>query len=155
METGAIHAKLVYICFIVMTVKSWRALVLVLPQQPIPKVEAALFKEFKWLRARYLGNVSFVFSKCSTNLRIYERKCFSEHPSDEKRREMCSTSLWGCLCFIVLCNIFPISLHCTEMKPQRPYDHKFSGIKEEGGLQCGINVALTLKSSCLTRRPWT
>lgn len=41
---------------------------------------------------------------------------------------------------------FPISLHGVEMKPQRPYDRKFSETKEEGGLYCGIDAALTLKT---------
>lgn len=110
METGAIHVELLHICLYSHDGKILRS-----PRPcrlPIPKVEAAPFKEFKWLRAYYLGKASFVFSKCSTSLGIYERKCFSEHPSGEKCK---AAQICGVVFVLSFCVIYFLFI-CIALK---------------------------------------
>lgn len=132
MKTGAIHVELVYICFYSNDGEILKSSRPCPPSAADPKSWSGTVQGIQVITCSL--SWSLAFSKCSRNLRIYKKKFCSEHPSDENCRE---ARVCAVVFVLLLCNIFPSSLHCIETKARRPYDHKFSGIKEEGGLQCG------------------
>lgn len=129
--------------FVVIMVKSRRALVLVLPSTADPK---------SWSGAEGIQVITCSLSSqgvfCVRQVSHKRENLWEEGLQRTSFRNVEEHELAGlCLFYSFLQYFFPISLHGAEMKPQRPYDRKFSEIKEEGGLQCGIDAALTLKTS--------